>query len=185
MSFSGWQQGWAAALPLFFADGLAHCRGRGGNRSLHFRISAAIHVVVWCDHRCPWPRHKCIGSFHCRTGRGLPRPVLRALEAGRVEEVAQTSLQSFPELGLPTVPLGRTCFEREFARLDLPGRARDRRWHSLFRPCAVPLIAPVGLAAWLRGRGVGLVVVWGVVLGGWRSWVEERSDGDHRSAGSS
>jgi 4-diphosphocytidyl-2-C-methyl-D-erythritol kinase len=163
-------------VPLFFADGLAHCRGRGEQVTPLGYLP--LHVVVV---RPPMS----LATAQMYRQLSLPHrprsaePMLRALEAGRVEEVGKLLFNRFQSLACRLSPWVERL-EREFARLDLLGHAMTGSGTAYFGLCRSAYHAR-RVAAWLRGQGVGLV--WcGRSARGLACWVEERSDGDHRSA---
>ncbi len=163
-------------VPLFFAEGLALCEGRGevvrpvGNFPLHFVVVRPPAVLATSE------------MYRQVQVPARPRdvsPLLQALQAGRVDRVGKLLFNRFQELASEVCPWIRQL-EQEFSQLDLLGHAMSGSGTAYFGLCRSATHAR-RVAAFLRSRGVGLVWA-GQSCRGIARWVEESLNGDHRSS---
>jgi 4-diphosphocytidyl-2-C-methyl-D-erythritol kinase len=163
-------------VPLFFANGLAICRGRGekvsplGYFPLYFvvvRPPAALATAQMYRYIQIPPQPRSV------------EPLLSAIRGCRWDEVGRRLFNRFQEVAADHC----SWIERlqdEFGRLDLLGHGMTGSGTAYFGLCRSAVHAR-WVAGKLRQRAVGLVWA-GRSARGIACWVEESSHGNHRGA---
>jgi len=162
-------------VPLFFADGLAICRGRGekvsplGYVPLHFVVVRPPAALATAQ------------MYRYIQVPASPRSVeslLWGVRTGRWDEVGRNLFNRFQEVAV-NVCSWIERVQAEFNRLDLLGHALTGSGTAYFGLCRSALHAR-WVAARLRQRALGLVWA-GRSTRGIACWVKESCYGDYRS----
>ena len=163
-------------VPLFFANGLAVCRGRGekvsplGYLPLYFvvvRPPAALATAQMYRYIQVPPHPRSV------------EPLVSAMRSGRWDKVGRSLFNRFQEVAADHCSWIKKL-QDAFGRLDLLGHGMTGSGTAYFGLCRSAIHAR-WVAGKLRQQRLGLVWA-GRSARGFACWVEESSHGDYRGA---